>query len=355
MLTPALGMGGAEVLVVTWSAGLVSRGHTVAVAYGARDHRVPELRERGVDIFRVSDLEPELGTLAQWGRAVRGVAAKFRPHVIHAQSIAAAPVARLAALRTPLLVTVHGIHHSDEQLAAVILRLTAGRVTAVSEASAAGLRRRPLAPRIEVLRTGIDPARIVAAASEPIADLPPGSPRFCCVARHDPAKGIDVLIRALPRVLENLDGATLTLVGDGEDLEANRSLVAELGLEDRVHFAGASLNPAPYIQACDITVLPSRREGLPLVALESLALERPLVASAVGGTPTIVRDGESGWLVAPEDPAALAAAMIAAGSDARVARERGVAGRAIVDESFTSDGTLDQLERLFMELLRCRS
>jgi len=350
MLTPSLGMGGAEVLVVTWSEGLQRRGHSLGVAYGARDHRVPELRDRDVAVFRISDREPELRTLAQWRRAVRGVVASFRPDVIHAQSIASALVATLAAPTLPLLVTVHGIHDSDERLAALILRATRARVTAVSDASATGLRRRRLAPAVEVLQTGIDLDRVVAAAAEPIGAMASGSPRFCCVARQDRAKGVDVLIRAFRHVLADLPGTTLTLVGDGDDFAANRRLVSELGLADRVHFAGESLNAAPYILASDIVVLPSRREGLPLVALESFALQRPVVATAVGGTPTIVRDGESGWLVPPEDVAALAGAMVEAGRDPDGARARGNAGRLIVHDDFCAKRTLDQIEGLLEEL-----
>jgi len=352
ILTPSLGIGGAEMLVVTWATGLQRRGHTVAVAYGDREHRVAELRAHDIAVFRTSDREPELRTLPEWRRALREVVAAFAPDLIHAQSITSALVATLAAPRLPLLVTVHGIHDSDERLAALILRATAARVTAVSEASAIGLRRRTVAPHVEVLRTGIDPDRVVAAACQPIDEPPSGSPRYCCVARHDPAKGVDVLIRAFRRVLDDLSGATLTLVGDGEDLEANRRLVAELGLADRVRFVGAVLNAAPYIRASDVTVLPSRREGLPIVALESFALGRPLIATAVGGTPSVVRDGESGWLVPPRDVAALAAAMIDAGADPEARRVRGSAGRAIVHASFSAERTLDQIERLLDELRR---
>lgn len=352
MLTPTLGLGGAEVLGVMWSAGLERRGHTVAVAYGARDHRASELRDLGVELFRTSERQLELATLREWRRALCAAVASFRPEVIHAQSITAALVATLAAPRLPLLVTVHGIHDGDERLAALILRATAARVTAVSEASAAGLRRRRLAPPVELLRTGIDPDRIVAAARAGVDDVPSGSPGFCCVARQDPPKGVDVLIGAFPRVLEKLGGATLTLVGEGDDLDSNRRLAADLGVADRIRFAGAQLNPAPYILASDVVVLPSRREGLPIVALEAFALERPLVATAVGGTPTVVRDGESGWLVAPDDVDALAGAMIDAGEDLATARARGRAGRAIVERSFSAERTLDQIERLLDELGR---
>jgi glycosyltransferase involved in cell wall biosynthesis len=166
------------------------------------------------------------------------------------------------------------------------------------------------------------------------------------VARHDRAKGVDVLIRAFPDVRAAIPDATLTLVGGGDELEPNRRLAAGLGLGDSISFVGVVANSAPYIRRADVIVLPSRREGLPIVALESLALGRPLVATAVGGTPSVVRDGQTGWLVPPEDPVALAGAMIEAGEDAREADARGDTGRAVVRESFTSAKTLDRIERL---------
>jgi glycosyltransferase involved in cell wall biosynthesis len=266
--------------------------------------------------------------------------------VIHAQSITTALIATLAGPRLPLLVTVHGIDEGDQRLAALILRGTGARVTAVSWDSAFGITRRLLAPAVEVLAPGIDVDAVVEAAAAPIADDPSTPPRYCCVARHDRAKGVDLLIRAFPDVRAAIPDATLTLVGGGDELEPNKRLAAGLGLGDSISFVGVVANSAPYIRRADVIVLPSRREGLPIVALESFALERPLVATAVGGTPSVVRDGQTGWLVPPEDPAALAGAMIEAGKDSREAGVRADAGRAVVQESFTSVKTLDRIERL---------
>jgi glycosyltransferase involved in cell wall biosynthesis len=313
LLTPTLGVGGAELLTTMWAAGLKSRGHTAAVAYGRWDARLPLLDRHEIEAFRVSDRGPTLKSLLEWHRAVRGVIGRFRPDVIHAQSITTALIATLAGPRLPLLVTVHGIDEGDQRLAALILRGTGARVTAVSEDSALGITRRLLAPAVEVLAPGIDVDAIVEAAAAPIADGPSGAPRYCCVARHDRAKGVDVLIRAFPDVRAAIPDATLTLVGGGDELEPNRRLAAGLGLGDSISFVGVVANSAPYIRQADVIVLPSRREGLPIVALESFALGRPLVATAVGGTPSVVRDGQTGWLVSPEDPVALAGAMIEAG------------------------------------------
>ena len=249
-----------------------------------------------------------------------------------------------------MLVTVHGISSSDEGLASLIFRFTGVKLSAVSEASAAGLRRHRWAPTVELLVPGVDSERVRAqSAAEENLTLT-GQPSFCCVARQHHAKGVDVLIRAFRTVLRDLPSAGLTLVGAGDELEANRRLATELGLEDSVQFVGAVTNAAPYLRAADAVVLPSRREGLPVVILEALVLERPVVASRVGGTPTVVVDGETGWLAPPEDEGALAAALVACVSDPAEGARRARAGRELVEARFGSEPMLDRLEKLLLEL-----
>jgi len=205
---------------------------------------------------------------------------------------------------------------------------------------------------VEVLSPGIDVERVRASASAGELPLLPGRPSLCCVARHDHVKGVDVLLRALPAVVASLAEVQLTLVGTGAEVETNRALAVELGIAGRVHFAGVFPDATPYIAAADLLVLPSRREGLPVVALEALALERPLVATAVGGTPSVVVDGETGWLVPPEDPARLAEAIVSAGADPDEATRRARAGRALVEERFGAEPMLDRIETLLAGLAR---
>ena len=96
-------------------------------------------------------------------------------------------------------------------------------------------------------------------------------------------------------------------------------------------------------------VLPSRREGLPVSALEAFALGRAVVATAVGGTPDVVRDGETGWLVPPEEPAALAEAIVSALSQPEERARRAQLGRELVARNYSSDAMIDRIEDL------CRS
>ena len=349
-LTPTLGTGGSEKLTVGYALGLARRGHDTAVAYGFADSQAGPLREAGLDLFELSPRRLKPWTLHEWARRLRQACSEFRPDVIHAQSVTSAVASRLAAPRVPLLVTIHGISSANEPLASLLLRAADVRLTAVSEASGAGINRHPWAPDVEILGPGVDTQQITHDADSlgPV-DLP-GPPSLVCVARQDPAKGIDVLLRSVALVAREHPNVGLTLVGTGDELAANRALAARLGVAERTLFAGLIPYAAPYLRAADIVILPSRREGLPVVALEALTLERPVIASAVGGTPSVVIDGETGWLVPPEDPDALAAAIRDCLDQPVEAARRSRNGRLLVERSFAVGPMLDKVEAILGEL-----
>jgi glycosyltransferase involved in cell wall biosynthesis len=369
-VTPTLGIGGAEQLVGATAAGLVRRGHPVAVAYGFSDIQRGPLDEAGVEVVRLSNEHLSARSALQWARSIRRAVGRWRPDVLYVHSVLGSVVTRLATPRCPMLVTVHGISASDELVAAGLLRLARAKVTAVSAASAEGLRRHRMAPDIMLLPPAVDIAAIEEASQKPVDDdlirtnrerypIAPvpdpqlaGSPRICCVARQEPEKGVDVLIRAFALVAARHPEPVLVLVGAGTQLVANKELATSLGIRDRCEFAGFLANAAPSLRAADLVVLPSRREGLPVVALEAFALRRPIVASAVGGTPTIVRDGETGWLAPPDDAPALAAAIEAALADPAEAERRGANGRELVEREYEIGGLADTIEKLLGGLAR---
>lgn len=137
----------------------------------------------------------------------------------------------------------------------------------------------------------------------------PEGPLVVFTGRFVPAKGLDVLLNAWPAVRERVPEARLLLVGDGELRGALEQQAAALGLGDAVIFAGGHDDPAPFLRAADLFVLPSRAEGMPVALLEAMACGLPAVATRVGGSEELIADGESGRLVASESPAALAAAL----------------------------------------------
>jgi glycosyltransferase involved in cell wall biosynthesis/peptidoglycan/xylan/chitin deacetylase (PgdA/CDA1 family) len=349
-ISPTLGIGGTETLISRYATQMQARGHEAVIAYGWFGEQVESLERAGVRCVLASPNRLTGRSLPEWRRSLRALVSEYEPDVVHAQSVTSAVAARLAAPRLPLLVTLHGLEQArHERAAALLLRLTRGTLTAVSQRAADSVRRYFPSPPVEVLPAGLDIAQVELAAQGEVPPAP-GSPHFSCVARHFPVKGVDVLLEAFALALERIPGAGLTLVGGGSSGEAYRALAAQLGIEGRLHWAGRIPNALPFIRNSDVGVLPSRREGLPIVALETLALARPMVATAVGGTPTVVRDGETGWLVPPEDPRALADALVEAGSDPAEAARRGLAGRRLVETEFEPTRLYDRIEELLLDL-----
>ena len=155
-----------------------------------------------------------------------------------------------------------------------------------------------------------------------------------CVSRFDPVKRLELLVDALRRLKDRVPRLVLVLVGGGGELERIRRLVAERGLSDRVIFTGFVENPVRVQAALDLYVAASRKEGLPLAVLEAMAAGLAVVATDVPGHRDVVAPGETGLLVAPEDPAALAEAVATLLSDPARRKSLGQAGRERVRQEF---------------------
>jgi glycosyltransferase involved in cell wall biosynthesis len=134
------------------------------------------------------------------------------------------------------------------------------------------------------------------------------------VGRLDADKGNDTLLAALREVAPR-HPVRLVIAGDGPDRLLLERLAGELGLAARVVFAGYRRDVPDLLAACDLFVISSPKEGLPMVLLEAMAARAPVVTTAVGAIPAVIVDGEHGLLVAPGDPRALATALEAALAD----------------------------------------
>ncbi|MGC8827163.1 MAG: glycosyltransferase family 4 protein [Anaerolineae bacterium] len=164
-----------------------------------------------------------------------------------------------------------------------------------------------------------------------------GQPLLGYFGRDSREKGLDVLLKAFPRIRRERPDARLLVVGPAGRPPAG----------DGIFWAGFQPDIRPWLSACDLVVVPSRREAFGLAALEALAAGRPVIASCVGGLPEIVRDGISGRLVPPGDAAVLAEAVLEALADPERIREWGEAGRREVWSLYRAEVVLPQWVELY--------
>lgn len=260
--------------------------------------------------------------------------------------------ALLAAATVPgqrLVALEHSPMGSWSSFSTRLKQLTARRLAAhvaVGERAArlieesSGLRR----GSIEVIHHGIGPVR--RGPSERGSD-----PTVLTVSRFDPVKGVDVLLHAMAKVAPP---TRAVVIGSGPEGPALRRLRDELGLAERVELREpppGQMDAATQMWAYDGLVLPSRLEGFPVTVLEAMFAGLPVVATEVGSIREQVVEGSTGWIVPPEQPDALAAAIEELVADPERAAAMGDAGRARAEELFTIDTTVRAWIALYRRLL----
>ncbi len=183
---------------------------------------------------------------------------------------------------------------------------------------------------------------------------PHDGPIIVNVARHDPVKGVDVMLQAMTLLPDDVH---LVQIGAGNETANLHALRHELGLDDRVEFRDVPWGEraADQIAGFDLFVLSSRIEGLPVTIMEAMLAGRAVVATDVGSVREEVLDGETGFVVPPEDPAAVAAAVesLLADPDRREAMAQ--KGQARAAEMFTVEATVDRYVELYDRVLAARS
>jgi len=181
--------------------------------------------------------------------------------------------------------------------------------------------------------------------------LHPDEPIVGSVGRLDRVKGYDQLVEASDLVLRERPDAWFVVAGDGDERRTLENQAHRLGVAGRWRFLGWQEDLEPLYHSFDLSVLPSRNEGMGRAAVEAMACGRPVVATAVGGVPSVVKDGVTGLLVPPEDPQALARAILQLLEDETARRRMGEAGPKWVRERFSCQAMLDGIERVYSRLL----
>ena len=196
--------------------------------------------------------------------------------------------------------------------------------------------------RLRLIPNGLDLSRFTP-------QRPPAAiRRIVTVANLRAEKGHDTILAAAPAILERHPDATFTFAGDGPRRDALETFARALGVAERVRFLGECQDVAPVLAASDLFVLPSRSEAFPNAVIEAMAAGLPVVASRVGGIPEVVRHGENGVLVPPDDPQAVADAILGLMDRRDEAAALGAAARADVARDYTIDRMVERFEDLYL-------
>jgi glycosyltransferase involved in cell wall biosynthesis len=182
--------------------------------------------------------------------------------------------------------------------------------------------------------------------------VPSDAPLVVAMGRLTPQKGFDVLLAAAGMVRERMPDARFVIVGSGP-LEATLAdAIASGGLDPAVQLVGRWPDAPSLLAAADVVALPSRFEGLPLVALEAMAVARPVVGTRVCGIDEVVVDEVTGRLVEPDSPETLARALLEVLCEPRLGASWGRAGRERFVASFTAPRMVDETQAVYAELLQ---
>jgi glycosyltransferase involved in cell wall biosynthesis len=371
-----LTVGGSSENTVSTIEALERAGYASTLVLGPESEAptVEDARRRGCRVVEVDGLVREISP-ARDVAAVLALCRLFRrarPAIVHTHTSKAGFVGRLAAWLAGVPAVIHQPHGHIfygywsrprtavfvglERLAAhwtdTIVTLTAREV---DEHLERGIGRRE---QFAIVPSGV-PTEALRRAAPTRADararlgLPPEAYVVAGVGRFVPIKGFDLLVAALIDVVARVPGAHVLLVGDGGERGALEAQARALGVADRLHITGTVTDVIGVLAAADVLAAPSRNEGMGRVLVEAMALGLPVVGARVGGIPDVIVDGECGLLVPPDDPGALAAALVELGRDGARRSKLGAGARPRA-EAFSTGVAAAAMRGIYDALVRTR-
>ncbi len=352
------GLSGAESHLLTLSGGLLAEGWESRLIVLVNQRRPPTAlieaaRAANVQIDTVplaSDLD--MAATAKIAALLKSAQAQIvHTHMIHGD-LYGTLAARMAGIAV-----VQSRHNDDKFRRRWVVRLLtrwlaaqAKTVIAISDSLATFARdvEGVSGPKIVRIHYGLDPAQVTAKARPEALraelGLNDNVPLIGAVGRLTEQKGFRYLLEAFAVIRGSLPQAQLVIAGDGE---LRSTLEAQKG--NHVHLLGWRSDVPSIMADLDVLAVPSLWEGFGLVMLEAMALSKPVVASRVSALPEIVADGETGLLVPPADPKALASALCVVLADKARARAMGERGRARLEKEFTVQGMVRQHAAVYKE------
>lgn len=353
----SLQFGGMEQFVVRLATVQARHGHKVAIL-ALRGGPLKEIaREAGLHVSVLTHSSSAVRFLAGVAKA-----AFTRSDIIHAHNPTSLHYASGAKLMcgAKLVLTDHG------QCAGVArppgnweVRQVDGLVSVSEDA---GIRHKAMfrhntmfrhSSKYIVIRNGLEFAGPNRSREEVLRELNlPSGPTLIVVARVEPVKDQETLLRAVSILQQRNIDANLLVVGDGSERQRLEMLLPQLGLrQERVRFLGFRTDIPDLLNAADIFVLSSLQEGLPLALLEAMGQGLPVVATSVGGVPELISHRRNGILCPPQSPVVLAEALAEIIQDADLCSRIGRAGALRVKADFSFEHMAQQYEELYRNLV----
>jgi glycosyltransferase involved in cell wall biosynthesis len=352
------GMYGAEAVILNLSRTLNRLGHTSVLGIFSNSANPNlQLHECALQEGIESHLIACRGQVDRTVPAtIRALAASTGADLIHAHGYKADVYVYLAMHQsaTALVSTCHTWYDDDLLLwmYGVADRLVLRRyktVIAVSEEVKQRLIDSGVSPdRIQFIRNGIDLRPFDAAVPSLRAlGTAPGTLLVGWVGRLTRDKGPDILLRAVAKVHSEFPDARFILVGEGPYRTEIERLISELGIADRVQLQGRRMDMPAVYASFDMMVSSSRREGLPMAILEGMASGLPWVATSVGAVPIVVRDGQTGVLVPPDNVEMLAKSLARMMRNTEERARMGIAARRLTESEFSAERMTEEYLRVY--------
>lgn len=275
--------------------------------------------------------------------------------------ICAIPLAKLIGI--PILSTCHGFVYSGRKLRMYCkldkwaLRLCMG-VIAVSEEIKVDL----VQSGVKENRVNVVPNAVTVSVDNPtlylqghqlrkVLGIGPDEIAVGYLGRLSEEKGVKFLIKALSKSFQKMSNLKLVIVGDGPDKSALEKLTHDQGLESRVIFVGFQANTEPWFSVFDLFVLPSLTEGTPMALLEAMAAGIPVVASAVGGVPSVVEDQVNGLLVPPSRADLIAEKIELLVNDHELRKSLSLNARDHIEKKYKVGAWCRSIERIYQDII----
>jgi len=378
--------GGMEVHVEELAKGLVKRGCEVTIITTKHPKKIEREKRENLKIYYVGDkpLKYTRKFYKESAELFERLNNKEKFDIVHSQSTSGFGFVKFSHEKIPFTVTLHGTIKNEiksalnsksikgfvvasylflKWIVGPVDKITfkkADKIIAVSNELAEDIKRQYKVPekKLVVIPNGIDVSKFKPMSVEDLREKLglAGEKVIVSVGAISKQKGFHLLLKILPDILREYKNVRLIIVGTGPYLQKLKGMAVKLGIENHVIFAGrVSDEELPkYYNLADVFAFPTlRMEGLPLVVPEAMACEKPVIASRIGGIPTVIENNKDGILIEPGNLKELKERIMEVLRDEELAKKLGKNARKKVVERFSLDRMVEDTIKVYKEVLGC--